>query len=208
MLQSPASISVKQEEEEHGCWSDDSYLTQAPHHEKLLRLPICKIRTVSQLNVRTFWFKYLKPELIINPLIKMSSIFQELAKLKDVSIKKLLHLVYEDEEKFKAAQYLYKEILEIFRRHPHIEKLFPIYVSKLRVWFERVLALADFEEFQKNETIPHKPKKTRKKKILNRASRPPSKNVTIPAEYLIGLQNQISFLMAQLHSVTLKNNGN
>lgn len=206
MLQSPESISVKQEEDD--CWSggDNSSLTQEPFHGKLLRLPICKIKTDGQLNVRTFWFKYLKPELIINPLIKMSSIFQELAKLKDVSIKKLLHLVYEDEEKFKAVQYLYKEILEIFRRYPNIEKLFPIYVSKLRVWFERVLALADFEELKKNnEALPQKPKKAKKK--INRVSTP-SKNVTIPAEYLIGLQNQISFLMAQLHSVTLKRNGN
>jgi hypothetical protein len=182
--------------------------------KKLLYLPISKLKRTPLTNVRNFWLKYLKPHLMKNPTIKKSSTFRELAKLKDVSIKRLMNLIYEEKEDFEIVQCIYKEILTIFKRFPTIEKEYPKYVDKLSCWFERVLIFKDFDELtgcmkiEEPSTCPDSSLKQISNPLLPLKIVHKSKKVSVPVEFLFGLQTQISGLMIQVQTLLSMNSVN
>lgn len=101
--------------------------------------------------VRDFWVRYLKQDLRLHPQICVSETYQELAKLKDVSIKKLKNLVFthvESQQRFEMVQQIYQEILEIFKRNPNIEVEYPKHTNLLKRWFQRILRLS-YDEIKK-----------------------------------------------------------
>jgi hypothetical protein len=104
-----------------------------------------KIPSALKHCVRDFWVRYLKQDLKLHPQICVSETYKDLAKLKDVSIKKLKNLVFthvESQQRFEMVQQIYQEILEIFKRNPNIEVEYPKHTSLLKRWFQRILRLS------------------------------------------------------------------
>jgi hypothetical protein len=197
---------------------------------KKKKLKNVKIPSALKHCVRDFWVRWLKPDLKLHPQICISEIYQELAKLKDVSIKKLKNLVFThvgNEEKFNMVQQIYKEILEIFKRNPNIEKEYPKHTSLLKKWFKRILHLSYedmkklgthnntsefYEKFDddKEEEISYSDESeslvTPKIEEGTSATSPLNTNLVIPVpyEYLVVMQNQISHLISIINSMSTR----
>jgi hypothetical protein len=182
--------------------SDDASQDRVHH-------PKSKKKYHSNNSVRSYWFRFLKPALEAHPRIRTSAIFKRLAKIKDVSIKKLKNLIYEameHQEDFELTQLLYQELLSLFKKNSEIERQYPSYSSKLKTWFEQFVSIR-YEEFLKksaadeavvvvkNEEVSNALKEEEQKPNKNNTTHNKIETVTIPVEYLLGLQNQISFLI-------------
>lgn len=174
--------------------------------------------------VRDFWVRWLKPDLKLHPQICISETYRELAKLKDVSIKKLKNLVFThvgSQAKFGMVQQIYREILEIFRRNPNIEIEYPKHTSLLRKWFDRVLRLsyedvtklvapeADlaqrFEADDENSPVDNEGSVIPKIEDEVSPSVPPLNTnlvIPVPYEYLLVMQHQISHLISIISSLS------
>jgi hypothetical protein len=175
--------------------SDDN---QVHHHHP----PKSKKKYHSNNSVRSYWLTFLKPALEAHPRIRKSDIFKRLAKIKDVSIKKLKNLIYEAmerQEDFEMTQLLYQELLSLFKKNSEIERQYPSYSSKLKIWFEQFVRIK-YQEFLKSagETTVVKKEEEEMSSITQKDEEQKLnkiETVTIPVEYLLGLQNQISFLI-------------
>lgn len=184
--------------------SDDNQ-DRVHHHSR------SKKKYHSNNSVRSYWFTFLKPALEAHPRIRKSDIFKRLAKIKDVSIKKLKNLIYEameHQEDFELTQLLYQELLSLFKKNSEIERQYPSYSSKLKTWFEQFVGIryedflkkgADESVVVKNEEVSNTLKEEEQKPPIyydtNNTNNNKIETVTIPVEYLLGLQNQISFLI-------------
>jgi hypothetical protein len=185
--------------------SDEASQDRVRHHPK------SKKKYHSNNSVRSYWFRFLKPALEAHPRIRKSDVFKRLAKIKDVSIKKLKNLIYEameHQEDFELTQLLYQELLSLFKKNSEIERQYPSYSSKLKTWFEQFVGIR-YEDFLKksssaddedtvvvvkNEELSnHAVKEEEQNLIYNTDNK--IETVTIPVQYLLGLQNQFSFLI-------------
>jgi hypothetical protein len=187
-----------------------------------------KIPSALKHCVRDFWVRYLKQDLKLHPQICVSEAYQELAKLKDVSIKKLKNLVFAhvgSQQRFEMVQKIYQEILEIFKRNPNIEIEYPKHTNLLKRWFQRILRLSyeemkklvsqnsrneimqEFEEEEENEpqiSFPEEDMVIPKIEETSPSTNSPLNSlvIQIPYEYLLLMQNQISNLIAIINSMS------
>lgn len=187
-----------------------------------------KIPSALKHCVRDFWVRYLKQDLKLHPQICVSETYQELAKLKDVSIKKLKNLVFAhvgSQQRFEMVQQIYQEILEIFKRNPNIEVEYPKHTNLLKRWFQRILRLSyeemkklvsqnsrneimqEFEEEEEEEPQISSPEEDLViPKIEEPSTNTPLNSlvIQIPYEYLLVMQNQISHLIAIINSMSTR----
>jgi hypothetical protein len=188
-----------------------------------------KIPSALKHCVRDFWVRYLKQDLKLHPQICVSETYQELAKLKDVSIKKLKNLVFAhvgSQQQFEMVQQIYQEILEIFKRNPNIEVEYPKHTNLLKRWFQRILRLS-YEEMKKlvsqnsrNEIMQEFEKEEEEEEpqisppeedlVIPKIEEPSTNTplnslvIQIPYEYLLVMQNQISHLIAIINSMSTR----
>jgi hypothetical protein len=193
-----------------------------------------KIHSSLKHCVRDFWVRYLKQDLKLHPQICVSETYQELAKLKDVSIKKLKNLVFthvESQRRFEMVQKIYQEILEIFKRNPNIEIEYPKQTKLLKIWFQRILRLSYeeikilviqnkrheiLEKFEDEEndvpqihSLEEDSGEIPKIEETSQSSHSPLNNnnslvIQITYEYLLVMQNQISHLIAIINSMSTR----
>jgi len=188
-----------------------SSFSETSDRDRIHHHPISKKKASHTSNnaVRSYWLTWLKPALEAHPLICKSNIFKRLVKIKDVSIKKLKNLIYEameNQEDFELTQKIYQEFLRLFKGNPIIKREYPKYSSKLKIWFEKFVAMK-YEDFLKSAAAEDNVKVKKEEEMINikpSTTRAPIETVTIPVEFLLGLQNQISFLI----ELTLKNVNN
>lgn len=181
---------------------------------------VSKKKVKAMNSVRSFWVKYLKPELECHPQICMTKIFRDIVKVKEVSIKKIKELVHQQltkKESFKTAIQFSQEVLEIFRRNPKIEEEYPTHTKKLIKWFEEILKTKEDEVVVTKIEVKEEEESASPSSSLTSMHR--SNNCTchnypiingvvaIPVEFLFRLQDQISYLIQnQIKSINPPDN--
>jgi hypothetical protein len=185
---------------------------------------VSKKKLKAMNSVRSFWVKYLKPELECHPQICMTKIFRDIVKVKEVSIKKIKELVHQQlikKESFKTAVQFSQEVIEIIKRNPKIEEEYPTHTKKLIKWFEEILKTKedDVVVVTKTEVKVEAEEKESASPSSSLNSMHRSNNCTcynypiingvvaIPVEFLFRLQDQISYLIQnQIKSINPPDN--
>lgn len=188
-----------------------SKITEKVLYHNITKVSKKKLKVIN--SVRSFWVKYLKPELESHPEICMSNIFRDIVKVKEVSIKKIKEIVHKELTKngsFKTVVKFSQQVLDIFRRNPQIEEEYPRHTKKLMKYCEEILKTKeDKVVVTKIEVKEEEESACTSFSSLLASMHGSSSNCTchnypilngvvaIPVEFLVRLQDQISYIIQQ-----------